>query len=142
MKIKTRMTKLISLCMMLALTLASTAHATNAYPTQMQKEVHIIQPRYEYIEFFRSSLQISNSGVAECAVTVRMNTSENYTMKIILQRQVNGSWYDYATWDYNGSTGTSIKQSKTVVSGYNYRVQATIEFADETEIATSSVVYY
>lgn len=109
-----------------------------------------IQPLYEEIFRFDSSLTISSSGYAECASEVSSIDLDNeIELTMTLQRSSNGrTWSNVKTWDTSDYGSASLDKGWYVSSGYSYRVKATAKVYDangnfiESDTAISPVDEY
>ena len=82
----------------------------------------------DYATLSNCSADIAKSGnVVTCQGFVRAKISTNLSIKLELQRMSGGAYTTIATWTKTG-TGVSLSDSrtKTVASGYTYRLKATL----------------
>ena len=110
-----------------------------------------IQPRYEEILDFYSSLSISSSGYAKCLSDITtLDSDSEIDLTMSLQRSSNDgrTWSNVKTWDTSDSGFATLEEGWFVLSGYSYRVKATAEIYDESgdlieeESVTSPVEEY
>lgn len=137
MKTKTKIAYFLPLCLIATLFSATSVNAMDTYP-----EHNIIKPYYENFSGIYPTISIGANGLLKGVVSIQVKNSESFTLTLNLQQQKNGRWITLDSKQSTHSSNTVISDTVYVVSGYNYRVQATVEFADETETATSSIVYY
>lgn len=94
-----------------------------------------IQPRYEEILDFYSSLSISSSGYAECLSDITtLDSDSEIDLTMSLQRSSNNgrTWSTVKTWDTSDNGFATLEKGWFVTSGYSYRVKATAEIYDES----------
>ena len=81
---------------------------------------------YEYVSSINASLSIS-SGTAKAAGKVCSSDNLKTSITVRLQRKSsNGTWSTISTWtDSNNSGASEAGGTKTLTSGYSYRVYVT-----------------
>lgn len=109
-----------------------------------------IEPLYEDSARLTATLSISG-GVANCAGSAKPSDSAHSATVIVkLQQDNNGNWKTLATWSGSANSGNkaSASGSKSVESGYSYRVYvtATVKNADGSVVeqpskASNTVAY-
>ena len=111
------LTVVLALCM-LTFTFSTVSAAT---PT--------VQPRYQRICYFSTSLTISSSGRATCYGSVTpWDTTDIVDLTAELQRAPQGgTWTTIKTWTNSGSVSVSVDKDWYVASGYYYRVRVTAD---------------
>lgn len=109
----------------------------------------IAMPCMEYIASSRTTLNIDSNGTAKvnCSVYGYSGTTTKVKITAKLQQYKNGSWITVKTFTASADSHYKImSESCDVVSGYKYRVQATVSAYSgslvETRTETSSEIYY
>ena len=109
-----------------------------------------VTPFYSYTSSVSAALQISG-GTATCSGKIRaISTTNNCSVTATLKRLVDGSWVTVsgASWSDNGTGSASASGTKSVSSGYSYRVFVTGKVMSssgtllETVTAQSKIVEY
>lgn len=90
---------------------------------------------------FSADLDISSGGTATCSCSARASGC-TISVAMKLQRYQNGSWTTLKTWSANQSSPLSLSGTKTVASGYNYRVSATCSVYNSSGSFVESATTY
>lgn len=125
-----------SICLVLSLLLVLfTATAASAECT--------IMPRYAYVSTINSSLSIS-SGTARAVGKVATDQNMKTSIIVRLQREYSsGKWTTISTWTSSNESGASeAGGTKTLTSGYNYRVYVTGKVYDSAGTVIETVDKY
>lgn len=103
------------MCLVLILSIVGVAHAEDG-----------IMPCYSYTSSIAASLSI-NDGVAKAAGKITPEDSRRTTITVRLQRESSsGTWVTISTWTGSNASGKSeAGGTKSLTSGYNYRVYVT-----------------
>ena len=98
-----------------------------------------IQPYYVSITSAQVALGISG-GLASCSAILNVNNGvDNTRIDMYLQRSSGGSWTTISSWSKTASGDTSLYTSKSVSSGYSYRLK--VVFTADTEVVTKYSYY-
>lgn len=113
--------KLLAVCMMTVLLVAS---AVPAYAALPEDEIGLMA---EYHSSADASLSISSSGVATAKgfIIGILGTTTKTTVHLYLQRYEDGEWVDVDDWTLSQNTvSTTLTETKSVDKGYKYRAKA------------------
>ena len=126
------------LILVLVLTSVASAASANSPTTEA------IQPRWTRIFSLTASLDISSSGRADCSSNAMLRISgDSADLTMSLQRSSNGtSWTTVKTWTESGRGSISMDESWYVLSGYFYRVKATVEVYNSSGTLVESATAY
>ena len=106
--------------------------------------------RYSYIESIGATLSISN-GIATCSGTCQSSDSSTTTsIKVELKQKIGTKWETIESWSGSGNGKTTVRKSgtKSVSSGYSYKVVTTGTIKDsngkilETDTKESPIKTY
>lgn len=122
-------TKQVSFILALALIISLLAQPVVAMSTELMKEEGPpIQLQYEKINTILSALTISSSGKATCnAKAVLLDKNYTCTVTMTLQQKDGNTWYTVKNWSSSGTGVVYCDENWYVVSGYTYRVKATVK---------------
>lgn len=114
---KTRVKRIACLvaCVALVCSMASTAGAA------------AVTPRFQRISSAFCALTISESGLANAGVKVTAYATDRMQGMVELKRFTNGGWENVATWSANATRSLNQVFSRYVLSGYTYKVFATVD---------------
>lgn len=115
-------TSILVCCVLLISCLAPSVFALEEKPFIEQDE---IEPRYEIVGIITVSLNISDSGRADCTATVRVPSGYRVELLAELQQKDGGRWETIHDWEASGSIRISVSGPWYVVPGYSYRLQVT-----------------
>ena len=103
------------LCFLIMMPLMCIAHAE-----------HNVMPCYDYVSSISATLSIT-SGIAKATGMVNVAQNQKTSIIVRLQRETrNGSWITIASWSASNNSGASeAGGTKSLNSGYNYRVYVT-----------------
>lgn len=83
----------------------------------------VISPQYTYIKTNSVNLTIdTDTGVATCTSSCYATSGYTVSIECRLQRYTGSSWTTLKTWTSSAIRYTSIAETRTVTSGYTYRV--------------------
>lgn len=124
--------------LILALVLTSIASTSSAYTAPS------VQPRWSTMSAFTAQLDVSSLGRMDCTCRARLRDSSNSAdLTMSLQRSSNGtSWTTVKTWTDSGRGSVSMDESWYVLSGYSYRVKATVEVYNSSGTLVESATAY
>lgn len=103
---------------------------------------------WTHTDALSAGLTINTSGYTSCSATLEIsNSTDTGTLKMYLQRYVDGSWSNVTSWSTSGTVNLSLAGHNYVTSGYSYRVHAiayiyTSGTLVETATQDSYTVYY
>ena len=102
-----------------------------------------IMPRYTYVSKINSTLSIS-SGTASAVGLVTTSQKLKTSIIVRLQREYSsGKWTTISTWTSSNESGASeAGGTKTLTSGYNYRVYVTGKVYDSAGTVIETVERY
>lgn len=110
---------IILICLLSLSAIAGLAHAN------VVNESLYLSPRYQYTAAISTSLDISG-GQAMAAGRIDPNSLMRTSVVVKLQRLESGTWKTIRTWTDSNTAGASeAGGTKTVDSGYDYRVHVT-----------------
>ncbi len=89
-----------------------------------------IEPRYEIISVITASLNISDSGRADCYSAVKVPTGYKVELLAELQQNNGGRWETIRDWEASGSNRVSVSGPWYVMPGYSYRLKVTVTAYD------------
>lgn len=115
-------TSILVCCVLLISCLAPNVFALEEKPFLEQDE---IEPRYEIVGIITASLNISDSGRADCTATVHVPSGYRVELLAELQQKDGGRWETIHDWEASGSIRISVSGPWYVVPGYSYRLQVT-----------------
>jgi len=112
------------------------------------KDDEIVHVEFTYITMFKNDFEISDSGKASVATTLRSYTVDEVHIAGYLQQYTNGNWKTIKTWSSEATgTGDGFSGSWYVASGYSYRYKSYAYLYKngslvESTSDTSSAIYY
>lgn len=123
-------------------TTASPALANEA-PYQPEREnieysQNNISPRWTYIKFITSSLDISGkTATVEASVTGKLSVDSS-SIKITLEKKEGRDWIEYSSWSVSeDSAFAEITKTDTITSGtYRLKTKVTVSESSNTETVT------
>lgn len=89
-----------------------------------------MEPRYEIISIITATLNISDSGRAECYSAVKVPTGYKVELLAELQQNNGGRWETIRDWEASGSNRVSVSGPWYVMPGYSYRLKVTVTAYD------------
>ena len=98
-------TSILVCCVLLISCLAPSVFALEEKPFIEQDE---IEPRYEIVGIITASLNISDSGRADCTATVRVPSGYRVELLAELQQKDGGRWETIHDWEASGSIRISV----------------------------------
>lgn len=145
---KKRVCKVLSTLFMV-LCVTSVLVPVSAYSMTEGTAQDMMDPKFIGTMSISSTLDINDSGTASCSGSVLLRPGYRGELTVVLQRSTNGrDWVEVESWFASGSSKVWIDDSKTVVSGYQYRVLSSADiysssgtFVESTN-KTSSIVEY
>lgn len=118
----------------------STLHACRWFRTS--NEEPLIEPRYEVIYTISTTLNISDSGRAECYASVRIPSGYEVDLLAELQQKNGNRWETIHDWEDSGSERVSVSGPWYVMSGYSYRLKVTATTYDAAGTFVEAPVEY
>lgn len=115
-------TSILVCCVLLVSFLAPNVFALDEQPFIGQEE---LEPRYEIISIITATLNISDSGRADCYSSVNVPTGYRVELTAELQQKSGGKWNTIHDWEASGTNRISVSGPWYVVPGYSYRLQVT-----------------
>jgi len=109
--------------------------------TAMSKEIP--ETKYQEIDMYKNSFEISSSGIASCKVSLESQSSDR-TVKVYayIQRYENGRWITVKSGNASADDGdVSIYMQLMVLSGYDYRLKS-YAYVYKDGILLESDTYY
>lgn len=102
-----------------------------------------ITPYYSYTSSITASLSI-NDGIAKATGKVIPEENRHTSITVHLQQESDsGTWFTISTWTSNNTSGKSeAGGTKSLVSGYNYRVYVTGKVYNSAGAAIETVNKY
>ena len=113
-----------------------------AFDEQSHLEQEIMEPRYEIISIITATLNISDSGRAECYSAVKVPTGYKVELLAELQQNNGGRWETIRDWEASGSNRVSVSGPWYVMPGYSYRLKVTVTAYDSNGNFIESPVEY
>lgn len=109
-----------------------------------------VTTRAKLMTKFSAVLRITNAKAKCIGMVSPKKITHSCSLTIKLQKKVDNRWKTLASWSENGGDGeiVTISETRSVASGYPYRVKATAYLKDssgtliESETITSSTVDY
>jgi len=92
--------------------------------TAMSEEIP--ETKYQEMDMYKNSFDISSSGIASCKVSLESQSSDR-TVKVYayIQRYENGRWITIKSGNASDDDGdVSIYMQLMVLSGYDYRLKS------------------
>ena len=111
----------------LAMPLNVFALAEDYYDSEV---VEVVSPRYKEVQTIYMSLEISDSGRADCYTSVQIAYGYTVELEVKLQK-LDGKWTDVKTWTTTGERRITIDEPWYVVRGYDYRLRITATVHDQ-----------
>ncbi len=101
----------------------------------------VITPQNIAVASARSSLTKNSSTSVTCYGYT--NVLSGYTAGVYVElQQDNGGWSTIASWSSRGGSTASVTKSKTVASGYNYRVKVTHSAYNSSGALIETIITY
>ncbi len=116
-----KITAVFVCCMLLSSCLTPGVFASE----EQHMTVEEISPRYEIISVITASLNISESGRADCGASVRVPSGYKVELLAELQQKNGSSWETIRDWEASGSNRVSVSGPWYVMPGYSYRLKVT-----------------
>ncbi len=107
----------------------------------MSKEIS--ETKYQEIDMYKNSFEISSSGIASCKVSLE-SQSYDRTVKVYayIQRYENGRWITVKSGNASDDDGdVTIYMQLMVLSGYDYRLKS-FAYVYQNGIRLESDSYY
>lgn len=116
--------------------------------TDMNKIDDIIKIRFAYIDMFKNSFDIAESGKSSFSTVLWSRNVDEVHLTCYLQQYNNGTWDTIKSYsnETNGTEGI-LSSSWYVVSGYSYRYKSYAylykdgSFVESTSFTSSSIYY-
>ncbi len=136
------MKKILSALMICVILASSLAPCTLADGSELSNEEPLIEPRYEVIYTISTTLNISDSGRAECYASVRIPSGYEVDLLAELQQKNGNRWETIHDWEDSGSERVSVSGPWYVMSGYSYRLKVTATTYDAAGTFVEAPVEY
>ena len=124
------MKKIVSMLVLSILLVSCLTPCVFAVYEQPFIEQEEIEPRYEIISVITASLNISDSGRADCYSAVKVPTGYKVELLAELQQNNGGRWETIRDWEASGSNRVSVSGPWYVMPGYSYRLKVTVTAYD------------
>lgn len=126
------MKKFITTLIIFSLLLTSLVPCSFADNVESQYYEPIVVPRYEVLYSISASLNISDSGRADCTASVRVPSGYKVELLAELQQKDGSRWETIHDWEASGSTRISVYGPWYVLPGYSYRLKVTATTYDSS----------
>lgn len=132
--------KILGIALVLCIVLGTAVYAEDT----ILRTANMIQPRWTYISYVATGLDISLAGKATCTTSVSLYSSSNCTCEIemILQQNDGSGWDDLKSWTVSGGVDTDIEKSWYIESGYEYQVESHIYVYTANDLLAEYAVTY
>ena len=109
--------------------------------TKAATGTEVILPQNIVITSSKCSLTWNSSTSVTCTGSTKVPSG--YTASVVVElQQDSGEWNTIATWSNKAATTASVTKSKTVASGYDYRVKVTHSAYNSSGALIESIVTY